>query len=77
MLGFEVNTYLPSLRAIINKDMTKTQIKPDSKTPAYTAVNTTDQQITTQVGKVWEVSLVFPSSKKKRVISSDMSFFAF
>ena len=52
MLGFEVNTYLPSLRAIINKDMTKTQIKPDSKTPAYTAVNTTDQQITTQVGKV-------------------------
>ena len=52
MLGFEVNTYLPSRGAIINKDMTKTQIKPDSKPLAYTAVNTTDQQITTQVGKV-------------------------
>ena len=50
MLVFVVNTYLPSRRAI--KDMTKTQIKPNSKTPAYTAVNTTDQQITTQVGKV-------------------------
>ena len=77
MLGFEVNTYLPSLRAIINRDMTKTQIKPDSKPPTYTAVNTTDQPLTTQVGKVWEFSLVFLSSKKKGVISSDMSSFTF